>query len=397
MEEKFKSALSAMETHIECREASDFEELLDCIEAADEVMEVSTSSLSLSYIPRGAKEMPNLSADTEQIEEFSNRGGYIASSDAGRFIILDDAVQLFANRAGISCELFKQFRRQERHEDIIELVNFGFSYAEPSDTSKIIVRANHLIGVFSEKYQFRDQRELFTTARDALQTRFPALRFVSAYYTHDYTNVVMSLGDYKESFMNAYRNAWVQSGRPESMLADIEPCVRITTSDAGKSSVTITALMRQQTRERQLSDKLPERHYGTINGRASIERKIDQCFSKMEQNYNRLAEMMSIYLDNPVNVMIGIMKRGSEKNSLVGTCKKACKQCLDNFKQSLIWDTRKRTAFDVYSALCEMEYSSSMNSIREDARMDAIEKIYRTIKLKDRDWAELDVPAVAEL
>lgn len=366
--EELEQKLKAKECFLEISTHDDFIELLDTLKSIDEIEEVETNSLKL---------------------EFDETGYFIRTLDDRRLPMLSTSVSQLARRGGTDCELVTKKDKSGEYSIVSEVINLGLNYATDS-TTLLYKRGGNVIGAFSRVYQPREQKDLYTNATNHLIKRFPKLKFLKATYSHDLTSAFFSIGDCTEDFMEAYALAWKRSGYDEEALSKTEPCIMISTSDSGKSSVSISAYIKQDGLYRILSDRLQERHYGSIAGNESLSKKIESVFAGMCKNIDRLVELMDTQIEHPVNALINAMNKGGNR-SLSNLCKKACYSVINAYKSVY---TSSESAYDVYTALLELQYTTELSNMNKNTVINTTEAIYRTLSY---DWKALDTARIPVL
>lgn len=383
------------DVNIHVNTPEDFSTILDSLKDVDSVKLFTESNLRVHYAKAGDA-VPVLSGDNAELhkQNIMNKGGYYLSNGMEYYKINPAALGMLAVRARTSCDLFYAFIKEDKHEDICDLINYGFENAEKNAASTLYFRAGQIIGAFSPNYQAREQQTIYNIVESVLTSRFPDTSFIEAAYSHNLTVAKYSLGDCKSDLLKAYRLAWKKAGFSEDALEKCQPVVFVSTSDAGQCSVSVGGYLQEKSNFRLISEKQSERHYGKIYDQSTLEKKLDVVFGKMKQNADRLAELMTITLDYPMETMVRAMSIPVYgKKSLKAMSKKACKKVLEVFDLTI--DPSSTTAFDVYSALCDLEYYSS-NSENEIKGMSLgiVDALYKTINF---DWKSLDKPGEREL
>ena len=383
----FKEDLKKMNPEIRLGSEEELNELLKELEEVDCIVDTNLIEMGEYDPERDSAEI--LGADPEQREV----PGFMLKTYAGNFLIREAAIQSVESRADCTCRLISTLFESGRTEDAVSLINMALRIKEKIrretetesslPTAKIYLRAGRVIGSHSDRYAAMSQREIFREVFERIREDFPSAKFESATYTHDLTEVVVSLGDYTSEIMETYRLNY-EKFYGTAGLETMKPVIRVCTSDTGLSSVSVLPVL-SASHNHLLGERLQSRHYGK-NSLEDVKRNLKLAFAKARDTLEELSGLMAIELEDPIAAMVRAMEYGGKKG-LYGKAVGACESTLATF--SLLYEGCPATAFDVYSALCEMEYCDAMSKLSKVTAIQVVEGIYRTIGL---DWEAIGCP-----
>lgn len=192
-----------------------------------------------------------------------------------------------------------------------EVLNRCLSIAKGN--SLLLIRGDKLCACLSDNiYKVMPIMDILSVTEDTLKDKFGNIRFVIGENNHEYTSALWELPDAQDKIMETYDKLIpVHSHRLHGR--NFMPAVRFITSDIGKYAATLIPIF-----------KMPGGIYFRINsgikvahkigsgdkvGMDAYEEEIQGIFAKFTDVEKTMQAMAKTYIHNPVNAMIGMLKK----------------------------------------------------------------------------------------
>ena len=284
------------------------------------------------------------------------------------------AIKTILERARISGNALNKVRKSV----LSEILNYCMAVTSGEALLRVCedkITAVH--GGDESDYSVLEMPELFKRTVDYLESNFSGYTFAGASYDH---LIVTSLWELSkdDALVSTYRESLLNNGID---VGEIKPALRLTTSDAGVSGVNLYPIVfvGSEAKVIPLGNALKLEH----KNKADIQRfdeQLNLLYSQYSKALGGIEKLLKITIKNPVNTMLGVMKR-------IGIPKKLAFEAAELF--SIQSKNMSCTAHDIYFGIAEtefmMQYEGSEGS--KIAKME--ENIARAINIR---WTDYDIP-----
>ena len=321
-------------------------------------------------------------AETESIEDFleldfeegvfedTMKNTSLVAEFHGRFFaIRDTAIKTLLERAGIYGQALKRVPKKVLGEILNHCI-------ETSKGKSLILRNYDKISAFhsgDNSYSVLEMYELFSLTSDYLSTKYPGSNFIEATYDHSLTTGLWEiknsdLTDAYVDFLNRNDlNKW----------DEIRPTIRVTTSDVGISSVTITPMLFvDDTFKITLGSplKLAHRNKADIS---DFEKNLDLIFPQFDAALGKLMKLALIEVRYPRYCMGSVMKK-------IGIHKSLGLEVLENFMFGM--GSKPITAHEIYCSINEVLFIMTCNKESQTKIAKTEEMIARALNIRWQDY-----------
>ena len=259
------------------------------------------------------------------------------------------------------------------------IINECLKVAPKKGVSKIRLAEGKVSAVLSSSYVPLSMPEIFEMAVGYIDKRFPANYFAGGSWSHAISSAEWALSS-EEGLLKAYKAALRKHGIKDT---NIQPGLRLSSSDIGISGVN-------------LMPKLVvgnDRLLLPLGGPVGLEHKGDASLVKFKENLQgvfaqygdqleKLASLLEITIQNPVNCMKLIMKR-------LAIPKKYAAPVLEIFGIGF-GHNGHCTAHDIYYGLGELMMQMQIQKATGEQMLRTEEAIAKALTL---NFADYDVPA----
>ena len=266
------------------------------------------------------------------------------------------------------------------------IVNECLKVAPKKSTAKIRLAEGKVSAVLSSSYAPLPMPEIFELATEYIDKRFPDNHFVCGSWSHVVTTAEWELSG-EVGLVKAYKEALTKHGLGDNQAyANIQPGLRLSSSDIGISGAN-------------LMPKLVvgnDRLLLPLGGPVGLEHKGDASMSKFKENLEgvfaqysnqleKLAGLLEIEIENPINCMKEVMKR-------LGIPKKYATPVLEIFGIGF-GHGNPCTAHDIYYGLGELMMQLQIQKATGEQTLRMEETIAKALTL---NFADYDIPAEDE-
>lgn len=375
---------------IEFQEQSDFGNFLVDMNKEDTWLTEDTASIRIGYItPESTPEYNFTDASEEQVNNAFGTGSLFVKLISQNMTILlnDNALFTLKDRAGITCKHTSRLLSEGKKMEFCHFANLALpEYVEKR--SLILLRAGQVLAVHSSNYVPLNQMDIYNRFFQNIKDRFPNAKFDHAVYTHNLTNCTYCLSNYKDTIMDAYREAWIAAGLKESALERSFPVLKVNTSDSGEFCLEMEPILKVGAFYYPLGDKILIKHHGTAHV-GKLDASLNKLFAKLEAGVTNIANLLMLEINYPVPVMV----RALEEAGIVSNAKKACKNLVEAFT-SCVYPGKGLTAFDIYLQICDIQYTDEFQKMSPATKLKITENFHRLLTL---DWVEMDEPGKVEV
>ena len=238
-------------------------------------------------------------------------------------------------------------------------------------------KVSAVLGGDSGDYAVLDMEQIFMCAVDYLHKTFKGCAYIGGFYEHSMASAIWEL-DGEEGLLKAYKDELTANGVSPSGLG-LKPVIRIATSNTGDSGANIYPMLFSGTDKKTLplGSPLQLKHKAgaTIQ---QFEEQLNMVYGKYQYAIGNLAKLLSVEIMNPVNCMVGVMKR-------VNIPKKYGMEAVELFKAQ--YGEEPCTAHDLYYGISEVVFMLEVNG-EEGSRVSAMEeKVGRALGV---NWGDYD-------
>lgn len=229
----------------------------------------------------------------------------------------------------------------------------------------------------SKDYSILEIDQLLDGLRRKVDERFPGNVYVGGYSDHSVTSASWSLPGQKADLLNTYEKLLEAQGQ-KTVAAKLTPGIRFSTSDTGMASAKVSALL--------VGLQYPIH----IGGMVAVEHKrqskitdftdsLEMLFAQFGDSVARLAKLLSVPLDYPVNAMTAVCKK-------LSLPKKAALESIAMFETAN--GDSPATAHDVFMAMQEIPFILKTGGTSESKLLSLQENMARALTLR---WPDYDL------
>lgn len=248
------------------------------------------------------------------------------------------------------------------------------------DSALLLIRDEKVSAAHSgdgRDYSVLEIDQLLDGLRRKVDERFPGNVFAGGYTDHAITSASWTFPAQKEDLLSAYEKLLKAEGK-KAIADKLMPGIRFATSDTGVASAKVSALL--------MGLQYPIH----IGGMISVDHKkqskvedfvdsLDMLFAQFGDSVARLAKLLSVHLDYPVNAMTAVCKKLSMP-------KKAAVEAIAMFEAAN--GDRPATAHDVFMAMQEIPFNLKINGAPESKLLVLQETMARALTLR---WSDYDL------
>lgn len=229
----------------------------------------------------------------------------------------------------------------------------------------------------SKDYSILEIDQLLDGLRRKVDERFPGNIYVGGYSDHSVTSASWSLPGQKADLLNTYEKLLEAQGQ-KTVAAKLMPGIRFSTSDTGMASAKVSALL--------VGLQYPIH----IGGMVAVEHKrqskitdftdsLEMLFAQFGDSVARLAKLLSVPLDYPVNAMTAVCKK-------LSLPKKAALEAIAMFEAAN--GDSPAAAHDVFMAMQEIPFILKTGGAPESKLLSLQENMARALTLR---WPDYDL------
>ena len=248
------------------------------------------------------------------------------------------------------------------------------------DSALLLIRDEKVAAAHSgddRDYSILEIDQLLEGLRAKMDERFPGNTFVNGYTDHAITSASWTLPAQKEDLLGTYEKLLEAEGK-KTMAAKLMPGIRFSTSDTGVASAKVSALL------------MGLQHPIHIGGMVSIDHRrqskvsdftdsLDMLFAQFGDSVSRLANLLTVHLEYPVNAMTAVCKKLSMP-------KKAALEAIAMFEAAN--GDGPATAHDVFMAMQEIPFNLKINGAPMNKLLVLQETMARALTLR---WSDYDL------
>lgn len=288
------------------------------------------------------------------------------------FPLRDTAYKSLLDRAKIGGSALPKLSR-EKFADVI-----NSCLALHKDSALLLVRDEKVSAAHSgddRDYSVLEIDQLLDGLQGKMDERFPGNQFSDGYVDHSITSASWTLPSQREALLDTYTELLEAEGK-SSMAAKLMPGIRFSTSDTGMASAKVSALL--------IGMECPIH----IGGMIAVEHRrqskvpdfigsLDMLFAQFGDSVSKLARLLTVHLDYPVNAMTAVCKR-------LALPKKASLEAISMFEMAVGND--EATAHDVFMAMQEIIFILKTSGVSESRLLALQENMARALTFNWRDY-----------
>ena len=289
------------------------------------------------------------------------------------FPLRDTAYRSLLNRARINGTALPKLSRAK----LADVLNSCLALHK--DHALLLVRDEKISATHSgdeRDYSILEIDQLLEGLQTEIDVRFPGNIFSAGYADHTISSATWILPGQKEDLLATYQRMLMANGKRQ--LADkLTPGIRFTTSDTGDASAKVSALLMGLQTPIHIGGMVAVEHRRQSKVMDFID-GLDMLFAQFGDSIDRLSKLLSVYLDHPVNTMIGVCKH-------LRLPKKASLDAIAMYEATI--GNGAETAHDVFMAMQEIPYTMKVEGASESRLLDLQESMARALTLR---WSDYD-------
>lgn len=229
----------------------------------------------------------------------------------------------------------------------------------------------------SKDYSILEIDQLLEGLREKVDRRFPGNVYVSGYSDHSVTSASWSLPNHKADLLSTYEKLLEAQGQ-KTVAAKLTPGIRFTTSDTGMASAKVSALLVGLQYPIHIGGMVAVEHKGQSKI-TDFTDSLEMLFAQFGDSVARLAKLISVPLDYPVNAMTAVCKK-------LALPKKAAMEAIAMFETAS--GDSPATAHDVFMAMQEIPFILKTGGAPESKLLSLQENMARALTLR---WPDYDL------
>lgn len=318
------------------------------------------------------KENYNVMGLSQVVEDTISHTGLMLKLNDTPYLVRDCAIRSILARAKINGTALTKVDTKT----LAKILNFCMNVAD----GKALLRFSEekISAVHSAKdsdYSILNLPELFSLTNDYLQFSYSLCNFIDATFSHSISSALWSIND--DSLIESYVELLELHGLEyESIL----PAVRLTSSDVGVSSASLFPILligkRQVPTMLGSCIKLEHKNGASLE---NFEDNLNLLHSTYQSAINKLSDLLNIKIKNPINCMIGVLKK-------LGLPKKISLEAMEIFKEGYEEGTEV-TAHHIYLGICEIVFLMQCANSSPIQIVNTEEIIARALSFK---WSDYD-------
>ena len=224
-------------------------------------------------------------------------------------------------------------------------------------------------------YSVLEMYELFSMTSDYLFTNFVDVSYEGGFFEHSAVTALWNLNGNSE-LVKAYHDLLDMHGVPCKKLT---ASVRLTSSDVGISGANLYPALIADGKNIPLGSPLKLEHKNGATMK-DFEDKLSLLYSQYSLALGKLKGLINVTVRNPVNTMMGVMKK-------IGIPKKLAMEAIERFK--IVHSAPFCTAHDIYYGISEVIFMMQCNGENGSKITQMEETVSRALNVK---WSDFDIP-----
>ncbi len=296
----------------------------------------------------------------------------ILKMDGESIPVRDCAIKTILERARVSGNALNKVTRPI----FARILNHCMNVADGQALLKISddkVSAVH--GGDKSDYSILEMYELFTKTSNYLYTNFDGVKYAGGFYDHSTATALWTL-DGNTELVERYKDLL---DLHKVSHINVAASVRLTTSDVGISGANLYPTLIVDGRNIPLGNPLKQEHkHGATM--VDFENKLMMLYGQYSMAIGKLQELLSVTIRNPVNAMMGVMKK-------IGIPKKLSMEAIEKFKA--FHGIGFATAHDIYYGISEVIFMLQCRGESGTKVTQMEETVARALNVK---WSDYDIP-----
>lgn len=312
--------------------------------------------------------------DTGILDDTLANTGLLLKVKGQYYPVRSCAIKTILDRAGISGPALRKVDRSVYARIINDCLKVAHGEALLRFSEGKI---SAILGGDCHEYAVLDMEQIFMRSVKYLHDNFKGCTYIGGFYEHSMASALWELNG-EDDLLKAYVNELAVHGMD---MDDMKPVIRISTSDTGTSGANIYPMLISGMERRTISLgsplKLEHKAGASI---LKFEDQLQMIYGKYQLALGHLMKLLTIEIMNPVNCMMGVMKR-------LGIPKKYGMEAVELFKVQ--YGQEPCSAHDLYYAISEVIFMLEVGG-EEGSRIAAMEEtIARALAIR---WTDYDMP-----
>lgn len=354
-------------------EESAFYKYLDDVEKRAEWFRAQSKDLTVEAVTKDSTCTPIGNINLEYLKEdtINNSGLLIKTPDRSCFLGIS-AIKSLKGRARIDGKALAELDK----ETLAYILNKCLKVSRGKSLLRFCEGKVRAVLSGDEKdYSILSMPEVYEIAGAYIYSDFEYASFKSGCADHNLVNATWELRDRR--LTEAYKELLERYGK--TFNGELYASVRITTSDVGSSGANIFYTVSVQNQYIVLGENLKVRHKN-CKGTEDFNQNMASIFEYYKEALQEVLRLSEIWVNNPANAMIGVMKQA-------GFSKKLIAETVERFRAAA--GDVPCSAYEIYCGICDVISIARQQETNARGLLLLEEKVAACVSKR---WHELDMP-----
>lgn len=318
--------------------------------------------------------------NNEILDTIKNTKLYI-SLNGFNYLLRDTSIQGLLESAKLSGSSLSKLSK----DDLCKILNLCLQTSSEK-VSKFCLRGNKITAITSDKYIYLNPYILFDILSKYLQVEYSVNNgFDMGYLDYSFIKGVFVLSDLQQELIDTYEQSFTRCNIfcGDNKMKNLEPMIKLTTSDVGKLAVTISPTFFDKRKQIHIhiGQDIKLKHYAKTDIK-DFSNALDDVFAMLICSAESIAQLSQIFLEYPVNTL----KLLSNKAKLP---KKTASNVIEKFTAMIEGGVIEKNAYEVFSALWEIiSLCYNDEKFTPSICLDLEERVARLISI---NWNSYDI------
>lgn len=257
-------------------------------------------------------------------------------------------------------------------EECVKIINQLYGRLSQKNKNVLIkIEDDAVSAIHSNEYRILPLNELFEQLQTYLYAHYSNYSMVSGLYSYELVSCFYEITD--NALIDQYERACFRNDIPHE---ELKIGLRLTSSDIGISGANLFPMLISGKTIIPIMGKIALHHKGDADI-SKFSSNLEQLFVRYKKAISKLANLMTVYIVNPIDCMTAISKK-------TGIGKKAISPAIEMF--SLTNGVEPCSAHSIYTAMCKCLDNKELTGC---SRLLVEEKLQKALTF---DWKKYDCP-----